>query len=169
MAPTAAVSFFVEEFGSYQPAVHAVVPLVNGTALTDLVSAFEGEHGYEPVGGYGGLIPEFFKYGSLDRYFMGEFEPDSYWTRLGGLYVLGCDCGEVGCWPLLCQVSREGNAVVWDQFRQPHRKDRDYSQFGPFVFDAVQYLVAVKDLQARCLAQTASGPASSINGKGLPT
>lgn len=54
---------------------------------------------FDPVGGYGGLIPESFNFGTLDRYFLGDFEPNSYFAEIGGVYLLGCDCGEVGCWP----------------------------------------------------------------------
>ena len=42
---------------------------MNGASLTDVVSAFEREHQFEPGGGYGGLIQQWFEYGPLDRYF----------------------------------------------------------------------------------------------------
>ena len=71
----------------------------------------------------------------------------SVWQEMGGIYVLGCDCGEAGCWPLLCRVRLAGDTVIWDQFRQPHRPTRDYTQFGPFVFDAEQYRTAAMNIQ----------------------
>jgi hypothetical protein len=62
--------------------------------------------------------------------------------KLGDIYLLGCQCGEVGCWPLTTRVTVNNNRVLWDSFRQPHR-ERDYSRFGPFVFDLDQYRNAV--------------------------
>jgi hypothetical protein len=62
------------------------------------------------------------------------------------VYLLGCQCGEVGCWPLLARIRAEDESVVWDSFEQPNRKDRNYSGFGPFVFDAEQYREAVAAL-----------------------
>ena len=76
--------------------------------------------------GYGGLIPEWFKYGALDKYFLGELENDSYFAGVNRVYLLGCgDRGDVGCWPLKARVRAEGESVVWDSFEQPHRKGRD--------------------------------------------
>jgi hypothetical protein len=135
------LSFSIERSNNNGPL--AVVPRIDGTPLTDLVAAFEGGRHFEPAGAYGGIIPELFDYGPIDRYFMGE------WAESGGIYVLGCDCGEAGCWPLLCRVKRDGAAIVWDSFRQPYRAERDYSQFGPFIFDAAQYTAAVELLQAQ--------------------
>ena len=73
------------------------------------------------------MIPEWLKYGALDRYFLGDFEKDSYFARLERVYVLGCQCGEVGCWPLLARISIGDASVTWDFFQQPHRKERGYS------------------------------------------
>lgn len=77
--------------------------------------------------------------------------------------VLTCgDCGEVGCWPLLCRVEVGEATVTWSDFLQPHRLGRvyslpsgdtfgvpstwDYAGFGPFVFDREQYLEAAEVL-----------------------
>jgi hypothetical protein len=46
--------------------------------------------------------------------------------------------------------------VVWDRFKQPHRPERDYSLFGPFVFNAAQYSMAANEIQAR-FSETLSG------------
>jgi hypothetical protein len=149
----ATVSFSIEPFGDYTPPVFAVLPVVNGTPLTELISAFEAAQHFEPAGGYRGLIPQFFNYGRFDRYFMGEFESGGNWAQIGCVYLLGCDCGEVGCWPLECQIQVDGDAVVWHSFKQPHRPERDYSIFGPFVFDARQYREAVVALNAKLSAR----------------
>jgi len=124
-----------------------IAPVVDGVSLAEIVSTFEREHGFDPVGGYGGLIPEWFKYGPLDKYFLGEFGSDSYFGKMGRIYLLGCgDCGEVGCWPLLARVRVTPAEVLWDSFEQPHRRLRDYSQLGPFRFSIEQYRKAVAAL-----------------------
>ena len=136
------VSFSVQPFEG----TISITPVVDGTPLPEIVAAFEREQGFEPAGGYGGLIPEWFNYGALDKYFLGDFEKDSYFSRMDRVYLLGCQCGEVGCWPLIARIRTEGESVVWDSFEQPHRKDRDYSGFGPFVFDPEQYREAIAAL-----------------------
>jgi hypothetical protein len=139
------LSFSVGEFRSYTPPLFAVTPSVDGSSLSEMVTVFEQQQGFEPAGSYGGLIPDWFNYGRLDQYFLGRGE-SSFWAQ--GVYLLGCECGEVGCWPLQCQIRIDGNDVVWEQFSQPYRPERDYSSFGPFVFDGEQYRKAVADLEA---------------------
>jgi hypothetical protein len=143
MNSLATLSFSIQPFEG----TRSITPCVNGKSLIEAVAAFERERGFDPVGGYGGLIPEWFNYGPLDRYFLGDSEPNSYFTNLHGVYLLGCDCGEVGCWPLVAHVETSGETVEWNLFRQPFRKERDYSDFGPFVFDADQYKKAVAALR----------------------
>jgi hypothetical protein len=145
MEKTTEVSFNVQPFEG----TLSITPVVDGTPLPEIITAFEREQHFEPAGGYGGLIPEWFKYGALDHYFLGDFEKDSYFARLKRVYLLGCQCGEVGCWPLMARIRAEGESVVWDSFEQPHRKDRDYSGFGPFVFDLRQYREVVEALAKR--------------------
>ena len=143
MEKKAQLSFKVQPFEG----ALSITPVVDGTPLPEIVAAFEREQHFEPAGGYGGLIPEWFKYGALDKYFLGDLENDSYFAGMNRVYLLGCgDCGEVGCWPLKARVRAEGESVVWDCFEQPHRKGRDYSRFGPFVFDAEQYREALAAL-----------------------
>ena len=137
------LSFVVQPFeGTF-----SITPVVNGSLLSDMTLAFEQEQQFEPAGGYGGLIPTWFDYGPLQSYFLGDFKSGSYFEKMGSIYVLGCQCGEVGCWPLVCKVHRISGQIVWDSFQQPHRRERDYSQFGPFVFGEPQYRDAVADLE----------------------
>jgi hypothetical protein len=155
-----AVQKDVVSFASYpfeSRPVRAVVPHINALPLIHLINEFERAKKFEPVGGYEGLIPEWFKYGPLEKYFLGEFDRGSYWSSLGGAYVLGCQCGEVGCWPLQCCISVHGDDVVWKEFCQPHRKTRDYSSFGPFVFDGAQY----REVLITLIANISEGPAPS--------
>lgn len=121
----------------------AVSALVDGVALADLAERSESAHEYSPTGGYGGLIPAYFNFGDLTKYFMGR--ADRQFPAPGRAYLLGCgDCGEVGCWPLDAAVVVTDDGVTWMGFRQPHRPDRDYTGFGPFVFDRYQYEEALR-------------------------
>lgn len=152
MAKPDTLSFAVEPFEG----TVSVTPMINGVSLSKLILDFEREQQFEPAGGYGGLIPTSFNYGSLSQYFLGEFENESYFAKLGPIYVLGCQCGEVGCWPLVCKVRRADGTMVWDSFQQPHRKERDYMRFGPFEFRELQYRDALACLERELSAQSRS-------------
>ena len=80
---------------------------------------------------------EFFDFGPLREYL--------YRNEI--ISVLGCNCGEVGCWRLRCRSDADGQRITWHDFLQPHRPDRDYSGFGPFRFDSTQYMSAISLLQ----------------------
>lgn len=116
--------------------VLVIVPRIDGAALTELIDRFEVAAGMQPAGdAYGGLIPEFFRFGSMEDHFHGRST-----TAMGTKTpVLGCECGEWGCWPLMTSITATDDRVTWDAFEQPHRKTRDYSAFGPFQFGRRQY------------------------------
>ena len=72
-------------------------------------------------------------------------EPDTrYWINRGAVALLGCECGEVGCWPLNAQVFHDGGLVTWRGFAQPFRPNRDHGKFGPIVFLHAHYKRAVR-------------------------
>ena len=120
---------------------------VDGHKLQDLARVVEhpfaeAEGNASLAGSYAGLSPSTVARGS--RHFMGE--PDEVWFGDGDTILLGCVCGEPGCWPLTAQVAVGDATVTWTGFRTGHR-DWDLSGLGPFVFDRRQYeraLVAVK-------------------------
>jgi len=118
-----------------------VVPMVDGEPLTARIHRFERATGMETRDiSYGGLIPASYRFGSASvHYFAGSESV----VADGKSPVLGCECGEWGCWPLLARVVVDQDAVTWTDFEQPHRRDRDYSGFGPFVFDRRAYEEAV--------------------------
>lgn len=118
-----------------------LVPAVDGTPFTQLVEDYESAHGMTPSGGYAGLIPAHFNFGNLTTYYLGQNERQSFGN--GRLWLLGCDCGEVGCWPLEVTITIAGGQVTWTNFRQPHRPTWDYTAFGPFIFEETQYRDAV--------------------------
>jgi hypothetical protein len=119
----------------------ALVPMIDGQSLVELVAAFEAQRGYEPSGGYAGIIPAHFNFGDLTRYY--EAREDRQWPRPEHAWLLGCDCGEVGCWPLTARIAVAADEVVWSDFSQEHRPNWDYAGLGPFVFERQQYAGAV--------------------------
>ena len=73
-------------------------------------------------------------------------EPATYYDHdypEGKIAVLGCVCGDVGCWPFLVRIKLQEDAVVWDGFEQPHRRAWRYDEMRPLVFDRAQYLSAL--------------------------
>jgi hypothetical protein len=142
MSPTSTVTF---EVGDFEGRAGVLLdPVVDGVRLSDLVTAHEAAAGFDVVGGYGGLVLDQFRFGDLDRYLVG----DGSWPGPGTASLLGCECGEVGCWSLDARVTVADGLVVWDRFRQPHRPQRDYADFGPFVFDERAYRAAVDEAAA---------------------
>lgn len=134
---TSTVSFAVGDVEGR--AAVRLTPVVDGVSLVDLVRAFEATAGFDVAGGYDGLVLDQVRLGDLDQHLVGRGplgEP-------GAASLLGCDCGELGCWPLDARITVADGVVVWDGFRQPHRPGRDYSGFGPFAFDEAAYRSAI--------------------------
>ncbi len=78
-----------------------ITPRIDGVLLTTMAEQFEVSHGMtDPAGGYGGLL---YAGGSLERYF-----PANTAERI---YVLACDCGELGCWPLICFIDAANSRI----------------------------------------------------------
>jgi hypothetical protein len=121
-----------------------VIPVVDGEPLTDRIHEFERATGMETRAvSYGGLIPAYFRFGPASTHYLAG---DDSVAEDAKIPVLGCQCGEWGCWPLLARVILDDDAVTWTDFEQPHRRDRDYSGFGPFVFDRRAYEEAVAEI-----------------------
>ncbi|MGI5289764.1 hypothetical protein ACQEVF_41385 [Nonomuraea polychroma] len=97
--------------------VLVIVPRIDGAPLTELIDRFEITAGMQPAGdAYGGLIPQFFRFGPMLDHFLG------WSTNAMGpkTPVLGCECGEWGCWPLMARITATVDLVIWDSFEQPH-------------------------------------------------
>lgn len=142
------LSFLIKPLDDRGAEVLTLTPVINEIPLTVLLENFEREHDMDPAGGYGGLVPDFFRYGPLDRYFLGQAESE-FFKNNGEYYLLACQCGEVGCWPLSARITVTDTNVIWDRFGQEHRRERDYSGFGPFTFKLHPYKKTIADIAAR--------------------
>ena len=94
------------------------------------------------AGSYAGLPPEDIFLPSLRL--LGE--PTTYYDRdssEGKIAVLGCECGDPGCWPLRVKIDLRDDAVIWDGFEQPHRSAWRSDALRSFVFDRAQYISAL--------------------------
>ncbi|MFD5426916.1 hypothetical protein [Streptomyces sp. NPDC127084] len=122
-----------------------VVPHIDGAPLTELIDGFEISAKMEPAGdAYGGLTLAFFRFGPMQDHFLGRST-----SAMGPKTpVLGCECGEWGCWPLMARITATADLVTWGAFEQPHRKTRGYVSFGQFQFDRHQYDDALRTLSS---------------------
>jgi hypothetical protein len=136
------VLFAIEPLSDDEP-VSSIVPIVNGFRLAALVEEFERERLYEPVGGYAGIVPTHFNFGPLEAYFLATSAAPPFADKR---WLLGCKCGEAGCWPLEAHIVTTEREIIWEGFKRPFRPERDYSSFGPFRFDHCHYLQSVIDL-----------------------
>jgi hypothetical protein len=139
------IEFRIVEVTRQRDPVRTIEPHVDGRSLIEIVKAVElpaATEGREPdlAGAYYGLtLTDEVAWPS--RHFLGE--PVLQWFADGDTVLLGCQCGDWGCWPLTANVAIEGTQVVWDGFRHGHR-DWSYAGFERFVFDADQYEAALR-------------------------
>lgn len=126
-----------------------VVPAIDSTPLTDLVHAYESGRGYvtDEERAYGGLVPSQYRFGPAADHYLGLSAPATDSPRAVKTPLLGCTCGEWGCWPLLARITASECGVTWSEFEQPFRPERDYAELGPFVFDRRAYEDALQVLQ----------------------
>lgn len=86
-----------------------------------------------------------------DTYYLGEHEL-AWGKNRKKTCLLDCECGQPGCWPLLCEIQVGPTSIAWRDFEQPHRgpdskaSSWDYSHFSGFVFDKQQYFAALANL-----------------------
>jgi hypothetical protein len=127
--------------------VDAVNVFVNGRNLVDVLREvelpFRAREGKPDLASrYVGLPPEEIFLPSPRL--LGE--PTTYYDHdsvEGKIAVLGCGCGDVGCWPFRVKITLREDVVIWDGFEQPHRRAWRYDEMRPFVFDRAQYLSAL--------------------------
>jgi hypothetical protein len=123
---------------------------VNGTELPELVREVElpgarAEGDEELAGNYVGLVPGYVRM-DVAGHFLGGAGAKLYDADDEKVQLLGCGCGEVGCSPLLAQVTVTDDTVTWDEFEQPTRPEWGYDDLGPFTFERSQYERALYEL-----------------------
>ena len=149
--PVRRVRFDVRPWDDGSEPARELLAFVDDVSLVDLVAGYEHAAGFDVPGAYAGLVLDHFRFGDLTGYLLGQPE-SGYWKLRPVIALLGCDCGEVGCWPLEARVLVENDLVIWRGFEQPFRPRRDYGSFGPFTFRRSQYERAVRDVAERIAA-----------------
>jgi hypothetical protein len=128
--------------GDYADDLSQIRIEVNGTDLVELARQAElpsaqadGEE--ELAGTYVGLVPGYIRI-DLASQFLGSPGTSLSPGPQEKTALLSCNCGEVGCSPLLARVAVDDDTVTWDEFEQPTRPDWDYDGFG-FTFSRLEY------------------------------
>ena len=124
-----------------------IVPMINGARLTDLVHAHEKRNGWTPDDAYGGLIPAYFNFGPMADHYRG-CGGDWLDEQPRQAPLLGCGCGEWGCWPLMATIETRDEFTTWSNLRQPFRPERIYDGLGPYRFERAQFESACEVFRA---------------------
>lgn len=120
-----------------------LVPYLNGVPLPDLVHKIElpfacAEGKPDLAGSYVGLLRDEVCWPS--RHYLGD--PVLSWFGDGDTVLLGCGCGDWGCWPFTTIVEVTEDTVTWSGYRTGHR-DWDYRKLRDIAFDRAQYEAAL--------------------------
>jgi hypothetical protein len=126
--------------------------IINGRdfieTLRDIEMPFATREGHPRIAGaYSGLPAH--RVFSPSRHFLGEPEP-IYSDDEGRTFVLECECGEPGCWPLAVRIEMREREVVWSDFQQPHRHSE--SKAGEWRYDALPSFTFDRQLYEQALS-----------------
>lgn len=116
---------------------------VNNENLVDLIKEFEMQHDPSIAGRYEGL--SIYSIYNLKEHFTGRLNENDVFNYQGKTQIIGCNCGEPGCWPLLVKIIEEDEKIIWSEFEQPYRAKEsaggywNYSNFKSFEFIKNQY------------------------------
>jgi hypothetical protein len=118
--------------------VRTVTPYIDGVSLVELARRVElgpaAESGESDLAGrYAGLVIDGDPW---QEWYTGEHP--QVWFGDGDSCVLGCTCGDTGCWPLTARITIRGRHVLWSDFRTGHRP-WDLADLGPFRFNRPAY------------------------------
>lgn len=118
----------------------SIAPFLSGVPLADLLREVElpaarRRGDLSLAGWYAGLTGTGIRWPS--RYYLGEPATGS------GTVLLGCTCGEAGCWPFSAVVRVEDDTVTWSDYHHGFL-DADHRELRPFTFDRRQYEDAVR-------------------------
>jgi hypothetical protein len=136
---------------------------INEEPLRDLVRRYElpwatGSGQPDLAGSYGLLTGYRFDTGL----FFGEPAVADY-RLAGGVALMGCICGDVGCWPFVVRIHIGDDEVVWRDFRQPHRPGWSYADFPPLHFDRTAYEAEVAAAERRFCELVVGAPEQREN------
>ena len=136
--------------------VITVTPYVDGVSLVDLARRAEAgpakaDHQPDLAGSYAGLV-------------VGEARWQDWYSGVdpqvgfgaGDSCLLGCVCGDTGCWPLTAKITIGDDTVLWEGFRTRHRA-WDLAALGPFTFSRHAYDAAL------------TSPTSEVSWDGRPS
>ena len=123
---------------------------VNGRDLADIVGEVEtpfarAEGAPQIAGSYLGLAREQLD-GSPSKHFLGSAQSHLSCGPSETTVLLGCDCGEPGCWPLMARVEATADHVTWSHFEQPYRSTSWRYDDLRFIFDRRQYEAALAEI-----------------------
>lgn len=123
---------------------------VDGRDLAEVVGEVERPYAEAEgspgiAGGYEGISPSQLA-GPVTEHFMGVPGSDLACGPEDKTVLLGCECGEVGCWPLMAEIEPQEHAVVWSAFCQPHR-DWSYEAMRALTFERRAYEAALADAE----------------------
>ena len=124
-----------------EPELRVLIDEVDLIELVRRVELLDAEREGHPdiAGGYAGLVAWRLR-GRLSEHFLGGEDSHLYCGPHEKTVLLGCTCGEPGCWPLMARVEVSPLEVRWDEFEQPHRRRRwSHATLGPFVFGRALY------------------------------
>jgi hypothetical protein len=144
------IRFILEQYHPDWGSWEGIIPVVDDISFLKLVDDFESSKGWDAAGAYAGIDPAFTDAKRWIRSLLGDGHPE--YEGMECTWLLGCGCSVAGCWPFEARVMVEADIVTWKLFRQPFRPERDYSGFGPFVFDRREYEAAIQEL-AQTVAQ----------------
>lgn len=136
---------------------------IDGEPLPEILRRVEEPFTSQPgelakPGGYSGIVGWRFDR-SVTDHFEGGVDSHMASGPHDKTVLASCECGEVGCWPLMASVSLHESAVVWRNFENPHRTERsgaggrrasgiwNYGELS-FTFDRAQYMESLRAADA---------------------
>ena len=134
------VNFILEDASEENDLVVNVY--VNNKNLKDILKEYENQFDKESAGKYEGIRLLYFD--DVIKHFTGNIK-ESILNFSGKSQLLGCPCGEPGCWPFFANIKIDKNKIIWNGFEQPHRKINspggywDYCNLKAFEFDKNDY------------------------------
>ncbi len=117
-----------------------VTPYIDEVSLVELTRRVEASaaavHGEAKLAGnYAGLVVDGHSHDWTGWY---RNDHPQTWFNDGDSCLLGCRCGDTGCWPLTTRISLDERQVTWSHFRTGHRS-WNLSALGPFTFNRRDY------------------------------